>query len=1275
MRRLLGALLAAVPLFLACRPDVTAPREAPPPSLEIRDGANLGNVHFFFLPPMQAMPAYSGSSNPNANPAVSICEWNPVTGKCGAVIAEFAMSETAETISYDVMGEKYQVNWHTDQCLEGACALDPAKTYRIRVLVGAAELGHADVDVVSAGNQLKNAETNEYIGLVDGRTLPIKFRVEQGAVAVVASGGSVPVGIGGGAVTTADGSVSLDFPAGALGGTTNISVTPVTDPAEGTGPWAPVVDLGPDGSSFAQPVTLSIEYKPENLPEGIPPSALHLVTFDGAGWAPVPGSTIDSIDNRISASISHFSYYGIGIRPNNATGTYHDSVRVGSTRTASGSVWYYQVVPSTYCYSVRVSFFSRRTICQTTTRTYQYPVSGAPVYWSILNPVLASVSAAPTYTNSSGHTLSPPILGRYPGATGVRATSYNNITATYPLTVLGVLGLLPKTATNVAGWAVGERITTNVALAADQPVQLTNQNAFLTVAEAGTSNYTYGGQTGTYVIPAGALFKQLAIHGLSGVGTDTLIAAAPGFVPDTAIIRLTRGKFLVTGWPANLTAGDSAALTITVADSSGALGNLSQLINVSLAGTGAISFSNGTAAITTVPIQQRTSGTFYLKATGGGAGSVTISHPDYGPYTNTVALTGVPVIVTDPATREANTITLAAGGLARKSIPITNGGTLPLTGLDVGGGTICGTSQSVPWVKATLAGTSAPTSLDILATPPGFQAVGTYEICFTITATAPGTQPKPYGVTITLNPALVGPQSVCGHTIAGIAFDGVVYWVGEAHDGLLQCLSSWVPNTGRLNATTQHFLDFRGLHWVPALGRLTSRTWGGPISAVTLGGSPVQLASNPTQSRPGDEQSQPAVDPDGVSYWIRNGAVAERRQLSDHALLKSFPVASTGAINTIAVSNEWVFVLDGAGVNGYSKATGSLAGRQPLPFAHPCNNFGFGASLNADRFMYVRADCRTVEVVMRTVTFAEPGPAFGMADLGTLGGAGNSEALTLNDAGRTVGVSNNAGFYMDANASSPTAVTNPFGDISWAYGVTSSGLIAATNPYSGYLWHSGTGAITGPPPGPFTQNNRRMVMGVNASGTKVLACADNGSFFQNYVWDVATGALRLIPGAYNFCLGRITGNAVVVNADPGAGGRAFLWNDDLEQALPLPVSSIGWDVNESYVVVGSIEMQTGHRNAFRFTAANNQTVSLGALGGTTSEAKGINNAGFIVGWSLNAAGQRRGFVWDPGQERMYELAPLPGHTESQANDINSNGVIVGYSSVGGVKRAVRWTPQ
>ncbi|MBI4542543.1 MAG: hypothetical protein HY705_05895, partial [Gemmatimonadetes bacterium] len=76
--------------------------------------------------------------------------------------------------------EYYIVNWHTDQF-----ALDPAVTYRIRALVGDVELGFADVDVVSGGKELKDVSTGEFIPLLDGRTLPIKFRIEQGFVARV----------------------------------------------------------------------------------------------------------------------------------------------------------------------------------------------------------------------------------------------------------------------------------------------------------------------------------------------------------------------------------------------------------------------------------------------------------------------------------------------------------------------------------------------------------------------------------------------------------------------------------------------------------------------------------------------------------------------------------------------------------------------------------------------------------------------------------------------------------------------------------------------------------------------------------------------------------------------------------------------------------------------------------------------------------------------------------------------------------------------------------
>src|SRR5204863_6068641 len=74
--------------------------------------------------------------------------------------------------------EVYTLKWRTDQF-----TLDASKTYRIRVLVfGNYELGHADVDVVNSGSQLKNVQTGQFIPLLDGRTLPIKFRIETGAV-------------------------------------------------------------------------------------------------------------------------------------------------------------------------------------------------------------------------------------------------------------------------------------------------------------------------------------------------------------------------------------------------------------------------------------------------------------------------------------------------------------------------------------------------------------------------------------------------------------------------------------------------------------------------------------------------------------------------------------------------------------------------------------------------------------------------------------------------------------------------------------------------------------------------------------------------------------------------------------------------------------------------------------------------------------------------------------------------------------------------------------
>ena len=47
-------------------------------------------------------------------------------------------------------------------------------------------LGYMDVQPAANGSGLKNVDTDEFMGLVDGRTLPIKFRIETGVIGNVA---------------------------------------------------------------------------------------------------------------------------------------------------------------------------------------------------------------------------------------------------------------------------------------------------------------------------------------------------------------------------------------------------------------------------------------------------------------------------------------------------------------------------------------------------------------------------------------------------------------------------------------------------------------------------------------------------------------------------------------------------------------------------------------------------------------------------------------------------------------------------------------------------------------------------------------------------------------------------------------------------------------------------------------------------------------------------------------------------------------------------------
>jgi alpha-tubulin suppressor-like RCC1 family protein len=180
------AILTIALVFLAGCTDQGRELLGPPtpPSFDIADGAHGGNTHFYFLPPMVHAPSFSGTFDGSLEPWVEICVWSTVANSCGATLETYTMNagSGSERVRVDPVNELYIVNWHTGYILDDF-PLGANEVYRIRVLVGMQELGHADVQVAGSMRELKSVNTDEFVPLLDGRTLPIKFRIEEGALA------------------------------------------------------------------------------------------------------------------------------------------------------------------------------------------------------------------------------------------------------------------------------------------------------------------------------------------------------------------------------------------------------------------------------------------------------------------------------------------------------------------------------------------------------------------------------------------------------------------------------------------------------------------------------------------------------------------------------------------------------------------------------------------------------------------------------------------------------------------------------------------------------------------------------------------------------------------------------------------------------------------------------------------------------------------------------------------------------------------------------------
>ncbi|NOT07916.1 MAG: Ig-like domain-containing protein, partial [Gemmatimonadales bacterium] len=123
----------------------------------------------------------------------------------------------------------------------------------------------------------------------------------------------------GGTVEAAGGAVKITVPAGAVGAPIVISATPNAAaptglPALTYGVVGTHYALGPAGTTFAAPVTVTLKYDPAKLPAWAIPGDLAIYHFTGGAWVKLPGLVVDPVANTITAQTTSFSPFTIGTR-------------------------------------------------------------------------------------------------------------------------------------------------------------------------------------------------------------------------------------------------------------------------------------------------------------------------------------------------------------------------------------------------------------------------------------------------------------------------------------------------------------------------------------------------------------------------------------------------------------------------------------------------------------------------------------------------------------------------------------------------------------------------------------------------------------------------------------------------------------------------------------------------------------------------------------------------------------------------------------------------
>jgi hypothetical protein len=147
------------------------------------------------------------------------------------------------------------------------------------------------------------------------------------------SAGQGTVGASGGQVATSDGALTVQIPSGALPSDTTITITEIASPPDGA--VGKTYEIGPTGTQFAVPVTLSFKYRQLDLDlQGAEPADLEASTIVDGAWVALASNAVDSTAQVVTGQTMHLSPYGIHAK---GKGTEADSGPETGDTDASGN--------------------------------------------------------------------------------------------------------------------------------------------------------------------------------------------------------------------------------------------------------------------------------------------------------------------------------------------------------------------------------------------------------------------------------------------------------------------------------------------------------------------------------------------------------------------------------------------------------------------------------------------------------------------------------------------------------------------------------------------------------------------------------------------------------------------------------------------------------------------------------------------------------------------------------------------------------------------------